>query len=120
MVGVFVDDDVVTIPPPVVAEGEVECAYAEIETAEPEAVGTASSEMPDMSTAKAAGEAAVLPRMIEMVPYVVTPGVVADPFAVGMDVRGVGMSLFVVEVGFIRCRCGMQIVVWSRTVGRNV
>jgi len=106
VVGIFVDDDVVAVPEPVAAVGEIECADAEIEAAEPEAAGTASGEMPDVAAAEAAGEVAVLPGMIEMHAGIVTAGVVADPFAVGMDVRGVGMSGLVVEVrgGWSRMR----------------
>ena len=100
VVGIFVDDDVVAVPEPVVAVGEVECADAEIETAEPEAVGTASGEMPDVTAAEAAGEVAVFPGMIKMHAGIVATGVVADPFAVRVNVRGIGVTSLVVEVRF--------------------
>ena len=116
MVGIFVDDDVVAVPQPVAAIAQVECAHAEVETAEPEAVGAASGEMPDVAAAEASGEVAVFPGMVETHAGIVAAGLVADPFAVGVDVGSVGVSGLVVEVrgcwGRVRC--------WSRTVGRDV
>ncbi len=96
MVGIIVDDDVVTIPIPVVAKADVIGSDAEIETAEPETVGTSSGEVPDV--ADAAGEMAVLPRVIEAVVRIVAACVVADPFADRVDVRRVGVSGLVIEV----------------------
>ena len=55
-----------------------------------------------MPAAEPSGEAAVFPGMIEVVVSVAAPGVVADPFAVGMNVRRVGMSALVVEVTVLR------------------
>ncbi len=98
MVGIFIDDDVIAVPEPVAAEANVIRSDTEIEAAEPEAVGAASGEMPDVAAAEAAGKASVLPGMIEVVVGIVGTGVVADPFAVRMDVRRVGMSGLVVEV----------------------
>ena len=116
MVGIFVDDDVVAIPEPVVAEAEIVRRDAEIEAAEPEAAGTASREMPDVAAAEASGEVTVFPGMVEVIVNVVVAGPVADPFPVRVDVRCVGMSDFVVVVrgrrGWMRCRL--------RTVGRDI
>lgn len=66
VIGIFVDDDVVASPVPVVAIANVRACNAEIETVKPEAGRTAAGEMPDMAFAKAAAEVAMLPRMIEM------------------------------------------------------
>jgi hypothetical protein len=62
--------------------------------------------MPNVAAAEAAGETSVLPRMIEMIVGVVGAAVMADPFAIGMDVRSVGMAGLVVEVR--RCRDRMS------------
>ena len=40
----------------------------------------------------------MFPGMIKMIVRIVGPGAVADPFAIGMDVRRVRMSGLVVEV----------------------
>jgi len=97
VVGVFVDCDLVGAPVPVVAEAVVGGENAEVETAEPEAFAIAAFNAPDVAAAEAAGEAAMGPRMINMVMDVSTAGVMADPFAVGVDVRRVGMTFPVVE-----------------------
>jgi hypothetical protein len=56
--------------------------------------------------------------MIEMHAGIVTAGVVADPFAVRMNVRSVGMSSFVVEVR--GCRGRMRSSRRSGTVSGDV
>ncbi len=60
MVGIFVDDDVVVIPKPVVAESNVIRGDAEVEATEPDSVWASAAEMPDVAAAAAAGEASVL------------------------------------------------------------
>ncbi len=95
VVGVFVDHDLVAVPEPVIAEGQVKGADAEVEAAEPETVGAASGDAPDMAAAEAAGEVAMLPGMIEVEAGVIASGVVPDPFAVVVDVRGFGMAFMV-------------------------
>ena len=121
VVGIVVDDDVVAIPEPVVAEAEVIGRDAEIKTAEPEATGAATAEVPDVAAADAAGEASVLPGMVEVVVNVVAASVMADPFAVGVDVRSVRVTGLVVEVTLLRgCGCGMRRACWRGTVGGDV
>jgi hypothetical protein len=104
VVGIFVNDDVIAVPEPVAAEANVIRSHTEIEAAEPEAVGAASGQMPNVATAEAAGKASVFPGMIKVVVGIVTAGVVSDPFAVGVDVRRVRMSGLVVEVRGCRRR----------------
>ena len=116
MVRIFVNDDVVAVPEPIAAEANVIRGYAEIEAAEPETVGTASGEMSDVAAAEAAGKASVLPGMIEVVVRVVAARVMANPFAVRMDVRRVGMSGLVVEVRSRRHRMFNR----SRPMGGDV
>ena len=53
--------------------------------------------MPDMAGTEAAGEVPVRKGMIEVVVRVATASVMADPCAVLMDVRRIGMSVRVVE-----------------------
>jgi hypothetical protein len=116
VVGIFVDDDVVAIPEPAVAKADVVRSDAEIEAAEPEAAGTASGQMPYVAGAETAGKVAVLPRMIEVVVGIVGTGIVADPFAVGVNVGGVGMAFVVVEMS----RGLMGSMHWCRTVSWNI
>ena len=118
MVGIFIDDDVVAVPEPVAAEADVIGSDAEIEATEPEAVGTAPREMPDVAASEAAGKASVFPGMIEVVMGIVAAGVMADPFAIGMNVRRVRMSGLVVEV--TGCWGRMPSWRWSGAVRRDV
>ena len=117
VVGVFVDGDFVGAPVPVVAEAVVGGENAEGEAAEPEAFTIAAFDAPDVAAAEAAGEAAMSPRMIDMVMDVGAAGVVADPFAVGVDVRCVGMAGF---VGIVSILNGMSVgPCRRRTSGRR-
>ena len=102
MVGVFVNDDIVAVPEPVATEADVVGSDAKVEAAEPETIGTASRQVPDVAPAEASGEVAVLPGMVEVVVNIVMAGVVADPFAVGVNVRRVGMVSLIVEVRGLR------------------
>ena len=120
MIGVFVDDDVVVIPKPVVAESDVIRGDAEVEATEPETVWPSATEMPDVATAEAAGEAPVLPGIVDVVVRIVAAGVMADPFAVGVYVRGVGVPGAIVEVSVFLDWRGMGIPHWNRAVGRDV
>ena len=115
MIRVFVDDDVITIPEPAITEADIHRGDAEVEAAEPKATGAASRQVPDMASTEAACEAPVLLGMIEVVVRIVAPGVVADPLAVGMDVRCVGVPGLVVVVTVFRR--GMWIVNRGRPVG---
>jgi hypothetical protein len=106
VVGIFVDDDLVGAPVPVIAEAVVGGEDAESEATEPEAFAIAAFDAPDVAGAEAAGEVAVRPSMIDMVAGIIFAGVVADPFAVGVDVRGVGMAGF---VGIVAIFDGMSV-----------
>jgi hypothetical protein len=118
VIGVIVNDDVVRIPQPSVTETHVVRRYREEEAAEPEASRTASSQVPDVAPAETTGEAAMLPRMIQMVVSVVAARIMAYPLFTSIDVRSIWVSFLFVEVAvFLR---------WMRssntggTVGRNV
>lgn len=115
VVGVFVDNDIVTVPEPVAAEADVVGGDAEIESAEPKAIRAASAEVPDMAAAEAASKVAVLPGMVEVVVDIVMAGIVTDPFAVGVNVRHVGMASLVVEMRGLRrwMRCARRLGAWA-------
>ena len=92
VVWVVVNHDLVTGPKPVTAVVIVGWCNAEIEAAEPEALPAPSPQPEDMAGAKAAPEAPMFPRMIEVVPGIISAGIVSDPLTVPMNVRGVWMS----------------------------
>lgn len=102
VIGILVDDDLVGVPEPIVAVIEVRGRDGEIKAAEPEALAIAAGDAPDVAAAEAAVEVAVLPRMIEMETGVIAAGIVADPLAVGVDVRSFRMPLPVGVVATLR------------------
>jgi hypothetical protein len=95
VIRIFIDHDIVAVPEPVAAEAQVKGSDVEVEASEPEAVGTTSGKMPDVAAPEAAGEAAVLPGMIEMKTGVVSSVLVPDPLPVVVDVWGFGMAFMV-------------------------
>lgn len=105
VVGVVVDDDVIGGPVPGIAVVKVVGRYAKVESAEPEAAGSAAAETPDVSTSDLAGKVSVLPRMVEVIVGVVAPSVMADPTIIAMDVRGFGMAglIDMRRTGFVGC-----------------
>jgi len=118
VIGIFVDDDVVAAPVPAIAKANIVRSYAEIEAAEPEAAGTAASEMPNVPATESASEASVLKGMVEMIVRIVTSGVVANPFSVGMDVGRVRMTNLIVEMAVLLGR--MRRAHGRGTVRRNM
>jgi len=95
VIGVLEDGDLVVGPIPIVAIGVIHRSDAEVEATEPEARSVTASNVPNVAAAEAAAETAMLPGMIEMVVGIIAAGVVADPLAIVVNVRGFGMALFV-------------------------
>ena len=87
VVGIFVDDDVIAVPKPIANVIVIVGSYAEGEAAEPEALAVSTAQAEHMTAAKAAGEAAMFPRMIEMIVGIIAAGIVADPCVIVVDVR---------------------------------
>ena len=92
VVWVFVNHNLVTVPKPVTAVVVVSWGNAEVEAAEPEALPSPSPQPEDMAEAKAAPEAPMFPRMIEVESRIISAGIVFDPLTVTVNVRGIWMS----------------------------
>lgn len=123
MIGVVVDDDIVAVPEPIVAVGDVEGRDTEVESAKPEAAGTATNQAPAMTRADAAFEVTMLPGMVEVEAGIVTSLIVAHPFAVVVYVRGLGVAFAIAKglLGSSLMRCLMRRTVIGRgTVGGRV
>jgi len=121
VVRVLVNHDLIAIPEPTGAETDVEGSHAEEEATKPEALGAPSRKMPDMTRAKAAGEVAMFPGMIQMVIGVVLAGVVSDPLTVGVNMGSFRMSRFVGKFLFWSVVFGSFLSFrWRRTVSGNV
>ena len=95
VIRIFVDHDLIGSPVPAIAEGKVNGSDGEVETAEPEALSIAASNAPHMAFAESAGEVTVLPRMFEVIVRIIAARIVANPLVVGVNVRSVGMAIFV-------------------------
>src|ERR1039457_5934697 len=108
MVGVFVDHDLIAAPVPahhdvVIVRGDVP-----VEIVEPEAFPVSPSKHEHMLRSKAAGEASVCPRRIEVVMRVVGATIMPDPFVVlGVNVRNFRMTLRIRPNGVLGRRWGL-------------
>ncbi len=118
VIGIVVNDDVIRIPEPAVAETNIIRSHGEVEPTEPEAAGPSAYETPDVAAAETAGEVAMLPRMIQMVMRVVGAGVMAHPLFAPIDVGSVGMSGLFAEVAVLLGRVRRRYL--RRTMCRNV
>src|ERR1700733_8645976 len=88
MVGVVVDHNVVAVPQPVIAISVIECSNREKETADRKSAGTAAVQSPNMPRTCRAGEVAVLPRMIEVIMWIVAAHIMANPtISLRIDMR---------------------------------
>ena len=92
VVWVLIDHDLVAIPEPVIAEVEVVCGDAEVETTKPETLPVSSSQAEDMAAAESASKASVFPRMIDVVVGIITAGIMSDPLIVRVNVGSFRMS----------------------------
>ena len=112
VVRVVINYHLVAVPGPIVTVSVVRSGNAEIEAAEPEAVASSASQMPNVAAANSACKAPMLPRVIEVVAGVSTARIVANPFAVVVDVGSFGVSGGIGIMMFLRA--GWSV---SRTIG---
>ena len=101
MVGVLIEHDLVGVPKPVIAEGNIIRGHAKVVAAEPEALRPASRKPPNMAAAEATREASMFPGMIEMIVDVIAASIMPNPFAVGMNVRSVRVPVLVGKVAIL-------------------
>src|SRR5260370_3316422 len=106
--GILVEEDGIDGPIPVVGVVVIVGSYAEIEAAEPKALAISSAKVIDVAAAKAAGEAAVFPGMIEMIVRVAATGIMADPSAIVVDVRRIRMTFPIAEGASVCLRAGVR------------
>ena len=93
VIGIFVDHNLIVVPQPITAIGEVDRSDAEIKSTEPESIRTAARQVPHVPASESACEMAMLPGAIDVISRIVAPAIVADPLSVVVDVRGFGMPL---------------------------
>jgi hypothetical protein len=86
VIRVFIDHDRVAVPKPVIHVVKLERGNGEIKSVEPEAPRASSREVKLMAAAESAGEASVLPRMLNMQAWIVAAHVMADPVVIGVNV----------------------------------
>jgi hypothetical protein len=91
VVGVVINHDLVTVPYPIVAISEIIRGNAEIESPEPETAGSTARQMPNMAGPESARKVPVLPGVIEVVVGISRAAIVPDPFAIGVNVRSIGV-----------------------------
>jgi len=91
VVGIVVDNDVVSVPEPIAAVTGVKWCDPEVVSTEPEAIGTSADDAPDVAATETTLKVAVFPGVVEVETGVIPSHVVADPFAVAVDVRSLRM-----------------------------
>jgi hypothetical protein len=119
VIGVLINHDLVRIPEPVIAKAVVVWGNAKVEPAKPKTLPVPSPKAEDMVGSEPAGEVPVLPRMIEMVVRIIAAGVMPDPLAIWMDVRGVWVSSLVL-ITAVFCGGALLTSSRSRTMSGNV
>ena len=87
VIGILKDHDPVGIPAPVIAETVVIGRDVEVVSAKPEALPIPSRKTEVVSAAKAAVEAAVLPRALDAIVRIASASVMSDPAVIRVDVR---------------------------------
>ena len=117
MVGIIIDGYRVGIPEPVADIAIVERRDTERDAVKPEAFPISAGEA--KLVAKAESEAAVPPGVLDVEARVVPAEIVANPAAVAIDMRGIGMAVKIAKV------VSMLDALWSsvmcgRTVRRNI
>jgi hypothetical protein len=118
VVGIVIDHDVIASPIPVTDVAQVERGDAEVETAKPETAWIAALNVPPVSSAEAAFEVAMLPRMIEVEAGIISTVIVPDPFAAVVDVRGFGVPRLIAKGGAWRCFRSLRFLVLRFLVRR--
>src|ERR1035437_972835 len=119
MIWIGIEDNVIRVPHPITDITLVIGCDAEVETVKPEAARTTATEPPVMLGTKAAGEAAMRPRLFDPIVLIVAAGVVTDPNSAIVDMRGVGMVglIAVISVFFgstRRTTIGLGPTRWNR------
>lgn len=102
MVRIVVDDNLIRVPEPVAAEGEIGFRDHPVPSVEPESAWPTAGNTPDMRRTEASAEVAVFPGMIEMVVRIVRPGVMTDPRLAVIHVRDIGVAGLVGVVAILR------------------
>ncbi len=126
IIRVVVDHDVVSVPSPVINVDKINRGNAEVEAAEPEAIGAASFKPPYMTRTEFTGKTTVLPRAIQVVAWIVSAFIVPNPLIIiVMDVGRFRVALPVIEPTVVRGRLLLSMLrrlAWglSRTVRWNV
>src|ERR1035438_4173252 len=108
MVGVLVDHDLIAVPVPAHHDVVIVRSDVPVEIVEPEALPVSPSKHEHMLRSKAAGEASVRPRLIEVVMGVVGATSMSDPLIVfGVNVRNIRMTCLVHANAVLGHRLGL-------------
>ena len=109
MIRIIVDNDIVSVPVPVAGISKIIGCNAEVKSVEPETVWPTACQSPNVTRTKAAREAPMCPRMIQVIVGIIPSAVVSYPASIGMDVRRVRVSLCVAVV-WVACRAAPTLV----------
>src|SRR5579871_3881826 len=102
MIRIVIDHDIIGVPEPAVHVADVIGRDAPAKSAKPEERGSAAADTPYMAAADPAGETAVFPGTIQMIVRVFASTLVANPFAIRVNVRRFRMPFAVIKLAGLR------------------
>ena len=92
VIRIVIDHDLVRVPQPSIAEGDVRRGYVPRPSVEPETRRAAACDVPHMARAKAAAEMPMLPGVIQVIVRIILPRVMSNPMVGVIDMRSIRMS----------------------------
>lgn len=126
VIGIVVNGDLVGIPKPAVAIGDIKIRDAPSPAVKPETAWSATANAPNVvAPNEITGETTVLKRMVKVEVRIIAPGIVANPLAVVMYVGRFWMARLVRVTPngrrwmWIACRVGSWSVCRGRTTANS-
>lgn len=102
MFRVFIDYDVVAVPPPIIHVAVIVACHTEIRTIKPEPVPVSTRQAVDVFSANTETKTPLLPKVVTAIVPIFTAIIVTDPFVIVMDMWRVWMANTVVESAAFR------------------
>src|SRR6202041_1832981 len=91
MIGILINHDVIAVPQPSIAEGDVGCCHIPEPAVEPEPARTSPGKVPDVAMANAARKVPMRPGLVQVIAVIVFAAIVPTPI-LAIHVRNVRMA----------------------------
>jgi len=103
VVGVLIDNDLVTVPEPIIHEVIIVGSHAEIKSTKRKPLRATARQPVYMARPNATAKVAVFPRMIEVIMDVVPARVVSNPRIVAVNVRSIRVPALITVITSLGC-----------------